>query len=242
MRQSRALQTGIDDDGEGFGEVGSTVDIAVHHPCTRLDDRHLGMLPHIVDEAAAATGDDEVDEAACLQQMVGVGMARQQGRATGRQSVALQHVVDEADDGGAAVAGIAAALQDASAARLQAEREAVEAHVGACLEDDADDTEGHAHAAELESVGQHGMLQRAAERRGQCGHAAQVAGNVAQARCRELQAVVARVGLVHAAQVEGVGSQQVGRAFLGGIGQVAEDVAALGVGEPCYEAAGALRR
>ena len=67
--------------------------------------------------------------------------------------MALQNVMDEADDSCAALFGIASALQNAGAARLQAECEAVEADVWACLEDDADDAKGYTHSAELESVG-----------------------------------------------------------------------------------------
>ena len=45
---------GVEDDGRGFVEVGSTVDIAVDNAGTGFDDGHLGVLADIVDKTAAA--------------------------------------------------------------------------------------------------------------------------------------------------------------------------------------------
>ena len=224
-----ATRLGIDDDGDGFLQVGGAVDIAVYDAGTRLDDWHAGVVADIVDEAVAATRDDEVHLAVGCQQAVGVLVAGEQQGALGGQAVALQHLVDEAYDGRAAVLGIAAALEDAGAARLQAEGEAVEADVGASLKDDANHTEGHAHAHQLQAVGQGAVFQHPTERRGQAGYLTQVGGDVAQAGLGELQAVIARVCLVHALEVEGVGLEEVVHVALRHVGQLAQDAIALSI-------------
>ena len=86
-----------------------------------------------------------------------------------------------------------AAFEDGGVAAFEAEREDVEGDVGACLVDDADDAEGHTHAAQVDAVGKSAVLDFFADGTRQCGHMAQVGGYGAQARLGELKPVVERV-------------------------------------------------
>ena len=84
----------------------------------------------------------------------------------GINAVLPEHLVDHGHAGLVAVNGIASTLQHTGVAALEAEREHVVGHVGTGLVNHADDAEGHAHAAQLQSVGQRLLLRDVSEGRG----------------------------------------------------------------------------
>ncbi len=74
------------------------------------------------------------------------------GYHVGVDSLLLQDVVDEAHDGLVALIGILAPLENTGIATFQAKAEYIKADIGACLIDDANDTEGHGDATKVEPV------------------------------------------------------------------------------------------
>ena len=62
--------------------------------------------------------------------------------------------MDERHGGLVAGVGIAATLEHAGIAALEAEREDVESYIGTCLIDHADNAEGHADTTQPQAVGQ----------------------------------------------------------------------------------------
>ena len=170
--------------------------------CAGLDDGDAGVLPHELDEAAAAARNDEVDVAFGVEQF-GCSFAGswQQFDHVRIDAEAFEHLVYHAHDGAVGAVGVAATLQDAGVSALQAQGADVEADVGPCFVDDADDTEWHADAAQPEAVGQYVLLEHTTQRRRQRGYLARVGGNVGQAFGSQFQAVVLGIVRVHALQV-----------------------------------------
>ena len=78
----------------------------------------------------------------------------------------LQYLVNDLEDGAVRTVGIASTLQNAGVSALQAEREDIEADVGASFIDDADDTKRHADSPYAQTVGKGVLLQGTAQRRG----------------------------------------------------------------------------
>ena len=49
IAHTHASGLGIIDDASAHGKVGILVEIGMNHTCSRLDDRHLGIVAHEVD-------------------------------------------------------------------------------------------------------------------------------------------------------------------------------------------------
>ena len=121
--------------------------------------------------------------------------------------VLAQHRLDDAHYSTVAVIRILAALQYASASCLETESEDVEGHIGASLIHYANDTKRHTDTLQVKTIRQDRMLEHTPERRRQGSHIARVASNALYALARQLESVIHRVGLVHAAEILGIGSQ-----------------------------------
>ena len=119
-----------------------------------------------------------------------------------------------------------AAFQDAGVATLEAEGEDVEADVGTCLEDDADDTEGYAHTAQVQAVGKGALLCDDAKGRGQRGDMTHVRRYAPQPLRRQEQAVVERGGR-EGLQVERIGSKKLFLRRFNAVSYSEQDVVAL---------------
>ena len=57
---THASGLGIIDNASAHGKVGILVEIGMNHTCSRLDDRHLGIVAHEVNEPSAATWDAHI--------------------------------------------------------------------------------------------------------------------------------------------------------------------------------------
>ena len=70
------------------------------------------------------------------------------------------------------------------------------------------------------------------ERRGQSSHVAHIGGNVGQSLAGELQTVVERIGLLHAAEVVGIGSEQLVLVGYDAVGNAAGEQSIRTAGKP----------
>ena len=108
------------------------------------EDRHPRLLLHARDEALAAARHDHVDIAVEARQH-GADRRAVAGRheldRVRRQARLLQPLAHGLRDGQRGTEAVRAAAQDHGIAGLQAERAGIRRHVGAALEDDADDAE-----------------------------------------------------------------------------------------------------
>ena len=209
VAHAHPARLGVIDDAFALVGVAVFVEVRVADARSRLDDGHERMAAHEVDKSPPAARDDDVHVARGLHQLGGgLVPGGQQGHRVRVDAPARQHGADELHDGLVGVPRVAAALEHAGVARLQAQGCHVEAHVGACLVDDAHHAEGHAHLAQGHAVGAHRLGQHPPQGRGQRGHVAHVGGDALDAFAGEQQAVAQRVGGIHGGQVEGVGFQQ----------------------------------
>jgi hypothetical protein len=119
------------------------VHVAVAVPVDHVGDR--GALEDGVDERAAATGDQHVDEAAQPHELDGRLAARvlDQHEPVLGQARLGQALAQDGGDRLVRGDGAAAATQEGGVARLEAQAEGVARHVRTVLVDDADDPEGH---------------------------------------------------------------------------------------------------
>ena len=124
------------------------------YTCTGFNDRYRGILAYKVDEAAAAAWNNQVYIAVGMQQFGGCfAVGRQQFHDVRVYIEVFQYLVYHADNGTVGAVGITATFQYAGVAALQAEREYIEADVGTCFVDDADNAERHTYSFYLQSVG-----------------------------------------------------------------------------------------
>ncbi len=202
---------GILDDGGSLCQVALRIEVGVADAGTGLDDGHAGIVAHIVDEGTAATGDDEVDLTHGTEQTGrGLAMGREEGAHGGVDAMGGEHAMDDVYNLAVGALGIGASLEQAHVATLDAEGKHVGRDVGACLVDDADDTEGHAHLADGHPIGTLGRAIGDAERRGQRGYVLHVGGDAVDALLGEQQAVILGIGGIHALKVEAVGLEDSG--------------------------------
>src|SRR5215475_8646016 len=116
-----------------------------------LDDRDDRILDDKVDEACAAAGNDDVDQAARLDQFL-YRVAR--GRVEQLNSARWQ-ARDRAQNfhqSPVAVHGLLATAQDDAVPRLKNEGDGVDCNVGARLVDDADHAKRNAHFTDEQAV------------------------------------------------------------------------------------------
>ena len=177
------------------------------------------MVAYIVDQSLAAARNHQIDLSHGLQQG-GRRLApgRHQRDAMLVETVFAQYVPDQLGNGGIRVAGIASALQYASASGLQAKREHVEAYVRPGLVNHADHAERNGHFPDFHAVWPHPLVERQPQRRRQRGHVAHVGRNTGNPLRSELQSVVHRIGRILARQILAVGRENIVRSALRRIG------------------------
>ena len=202
--------------------------------CAGFDDRDAGVLTHEADQSRAAARNHHVDVTHGVEQGGdGVVPRRQQRESRLVDPFAEERFAEQGGDGLVGMAGVAASLQDAGVARLQAEREDVGRDVGPCFADHAYHAERYADLAQGHAVGAGPLGERLALRRGKPGDGFHVGGDRGDAFGRQPQAVAhGRIG-GHGLQVEGVGREQFSGVFpqqSGGPDDCTSE--ALGVG-PC---------
>ena len=113
--------------------------------------------------------------------------------------------------------GLLAAAQDAGVAGFEAERGALDGHVGARFVNDGDDADGHADFADVEAVRARDVLEFLADGVGQRGDLADAFREGAQARGREGEAVEhgrGQAGRRGGGNIARVGGEERGRAFI----------------------------
>ena len=149
------LHFGVEDNLLRHGKVGAGIDKDVADPFVVLDDGNAGMLGDEADQALAAARDDQVDLFIELEEFEDrfpvSGCHHLQCRR--RQMQIGQHLLQEGADGAVGMDRFRAAAQDDGIAALQAEGGGIGGDIGPRLVDDADDTEGDAHAPDLQTVG-----------------------------------------------------------------------------------------
>ena len=91
---------------------------------------------------------------------------RQQGDDIRVDMVLLQYLVYQLDSSLIRQIGIAAAFQHTGIPSLEAQREDIVGHIGTCFINHADDTEGHRHPVQAQTVGQRLGLGDMTQRRG----------------------------------------------------------------------------
>ena len=165
--------------GERHGEVGGGVDVDVAVAPGGGDHRHPAVLGEQLLELLAAARDDDVDQALegdHLEQRL--ARPGDEGDRLGRQAGFEHRALHDLGQHAVGVFGRAAAAQHDGVARLQAEPGGVDGHVGARLVDDGDHAERHAHARELDAVGQPAPVFDLADRVGQRGQLADARGSL----------------------------------------------------------------
>jgi hypothetical protein len=178
-----------------------------------LDDGNARRFGDRLDEAGAAARDDAVDELALRQQRrdgaaVGGGdeldrRVRETGRGGGRGKLRGDRRIGRKR--------LRPTLQDHGVARLQAQTAGVGGDVGARLVDHADDSERHAHLADLEAVRAPPARDGLADRIGQGGDLIEPLRHRVDARLAQAEAVDQRGGqpaLLARRDVLAVGVQQ----------------------------------
>ena len=201
-----APRLGVADHGAAFCQVAVEVEVGVDDACPGFDDRDAGVFAHEADQPRSAARDHNVDVTHGVQQRSGGLVARgQQGEGRRVDALAAERLTEQGGDGFVGAAGVAAALQHAGVARLEAQRENIGRDVGARLADHAHHAERHADLAEGHAVGTGPLGDRLALRRGQSGDRLHVGGDRGDAFRRQPQAVAhGRIG-IHRLQVEGIG-------------------------------------
>lgn len=146
------------------------------------------MVAHEVDQSPPAARNDQIDQSRGTEQRGRRFVrGRQQGEGVLVEAVRRERAADQRGDRRIGVAGVAAPFEDAGVARLDAEREDVEPHVGTCFVDDADDAEWYRDFADLHAVGAHRAVEDASQRRRKRRHVAQVGGDAQQPPAVEQQ-------------------------------------------------------
>ena len=153
------------------------VDVAVAD--ARLDGRHGGVAHHRVDQACAPARDDDVDQAAGLDQVGdgGAVVAGKQLHGIGGQALLAEGGAQRGHQRGVRARGRRAAAQQHGVAGLQRQAEGVDGDVGPALVDHADHAERHALLADLQTIGQRAAAQHLADRIGQPSDLAQSGGD-----------------------------------------------------------------
>lgn len=190
------LRLGVEQDRDGLGQVGGTVHVDVHVAGTGLDDGHLGVAHHGLDEARAAAGHEQVDMPSRLHERGGAfAPVRVHGVDEGRVEMQLgEHVLDDRERGRVGALGRVAAAQQGRVAGFDAQRHHVHGDIGTRLVDHADHTHRHAHLLQAQTVGGLEAAHDLPHRVGQRGHMAHVLGRGRDARHVEFEPVeLARV-------------------------------------------------
>ena len=133
--------------------------------------------------------------------------------------------VNQYHQGGVGAQALPTPAQQASVARLEAQRCYVHRHGGAALVDAADDPQGDPALVQVQAVGQGGGLDGLPHRVGQGGHAAHVLGHAPQPLRSQKQAVqhgLPKTVGAGRAVVLLVGFQNAGLVALQGLGDVYE--------------------
>ena len=121
---------------------------------TGLDDRHTGIVAHIVDEGTAPARYDEVDLAHCTEQTSrSLAMSGKKGTHSGVDAVFLEYAMDDFHHLAIGALGIGASLEQTHVAALDAECKHIGRDIGTRLIDDADDPEGYAYLADGHTIG-----------------------------------------------------------------------------------------
>ena len=149
-----ATGLGIGDDTNPLFKVTRRVEICIHHACSGLYAGDLGVVPDEIYQAPATARDDQVHVSHRFEQFLrGVVRGRKEVHRVGIGAGGGHDALDERYGRAVGVVRVAAALQQARAAALEAQGEHVEGDVGPGFIDDSDDSERHAHLPEFQAIG-----------------------------------------------------------------------------------------
>jgi hypothetical protein len=174
-----AAGLGVVDDGDGLLDVGVAIHVNLDDGLAVSDDGHGRVLPDVIDELRAATGDDDVDEVVRFEELVdvgAVGVADDLDGLAGSAGVG-ECTLDELAEGGVGVPRLLAAAKDAGIATLEGEDSDVDGDVRAGLVDAGDDTKRDPAAADLEAIRERAGIEHLADGVGEAGHGARVGGD-----------------------------------------------------------------
>jgi len=202
------------------------------------DDRDPGFGLYARHQALAAARHQHVDEllhaGKHLAHRGAIGGGNQLDGAR-RQARRLESFDEAGVDGRARAAAVRSAAQNRGVTRLQAQRTGVGGHVGPTLIDDADDSERHAHAADLQPVGPGPFGDGDTDWIGECGDLFQAERHGLDAPGIELESIqqcAAHIRELRIEQVLGVGREdQLGLRSDGGSGGAERLVLDRGVGQ-----------
>ena len=188
-----------------------------------LDGRHLGVADHGVDQSRSPARDDDVDQAAGLDQMgdAGAVVAGQQLHGVSRQALVTERGPQRADQCRVGMRRRGTAAQQHGVAGFERQPERVDGHVGPAFVDDADHAERNPLLTQLQAIGQRASAHQFADRVGQAGDLTQPVGDAVDALRVEGEPVEhggRGSGCAGGVQVFGVGGQDVVGAGEQGVG------------------------
>ena len=217
IAHTHTLGFGVQHNRNGLDEVCGPVDIDMNVAGTSLNNRHLGIAHHGLDEPRTAAWHQHIDMATGLHHGGGSGTAilvdgLHQSRI---KTVSFQHWGDNAQGGGIGTFGDMPTSQQRSITGLQAQAGHVNSDVGASFVNHADDAHGHARLGEAQSVRQVIATHDFTNRIGQRCHMAHALGCGGHARRIEKQAI--ELARVHAVFLGFKHVQRIGGLDIGGM-------------------------
>ena len=154
-----ASSLGIVDDTLAHIEVAKFIEVSMHHTSSCLDDRHLGIVAHKVNQFATASGNAHIDVSYGIEHLSRSLMCGfQKGDHIRIDTICLQHLMDNLHLGTITVVGILASLKHTRIAALEAKREDIECDIGTSLVNHTNNTKRYAHSLESQSIGECTLL------------------------------------------------------------------------------------
>ena len=183
---------GVVQDIRGHVQVSFTVDVNMTNALSGTNHRHAGFLCHGPDQPRAASGNQHVNIAVQVHQLVGglpAGILHQ-GNAVGRQSGGNQGVPHDIGKGLIGGKGFLPAPENADVAGFQAEGGGVYGDIGPGFVDDGHNTQGHPAASDYQPIGTGFHLVHLADgvrKRCHLPHAVHHACNPSRVQCQSVQ-------------------------------------------------------